>query len=309
MTDIQHRHVVILGGSGFVGRHLVPHLLHRGHRVTVLTRGLEATREAALPAQASVRAGDVFDVEFLRAAFADADAVVNLVGILNERGDDGAGFERVFVELLQTVLQAMRDAGVPRLLQMSAIGAGTGSSHYLQSRGRAEREVRASRADWTLFRPSVIAGKGDGLFCRFDQLLRWTPVLPIGRAHARFQPVWVEDAVQAFGNALADPASIGQTYELVGPGRLSLSEIVQLTARARGRHRAVIALPESLGRLQAEIGEHLPGKPISRDNWRSLETSSVSDEDGLARLGITANSVISRVAEFLPDHGGVDEPT
>ena len=296
---MNHRHVVILGGTGFVGRHLVARLLQDGHRITVLTRAAAAHQRSALPADVPLREGDVADVGFLREAFAGADAVVNLVGILNETGDDGSGFERVFVGIAEAMIAAMQAVGVRRLLQMSALHAGEGESHYLQSRGRAEQRVRASALAWTLFRPSVIAGPGDGLFCRFDALLRLTPVLPIGRADARFQPVWVGDVVAAYARALGDDASIGQSYDLVGPEVMTLAEIVRMTAHARGRTRAVIALPAVLGRLQAEIGEHLPGKPISRDNWRSLQTDSVSADNGLPRLGITPTAVAPKLAEIL----------
>lgn len=293
------RHVVILGGTGFVGRHLVACLIAGGHRVSVLSRGLDAAGHPALPAAVDVRAGDVRDPVFLREALADADAVVNLVGILNEAGDDGSGFEQVFVGITAAVIAAMQAGGVRRLLQMSALHAGDGASHYLQARGRAEQRVRASGLAWTLLRPSVIAGPGDGLFCRFDALLRLAPVLPIGRADARFQPVWVGDVTEAFARALGDEASIGQSYDLVGPDVMTLAQIVRMTARARGRHRAVIALPDALGRLQAEIGEHLPGKPISRDNWRSLQSDSVSVDNGLPRLGITPTPVAPRLDEIL----------
>jgi NADH dehydrogenase len=182
---------------------------------------------------------------------------------------------------------------------MSALRAGEGDSHYLQSRGRAERRVRASHLAWTLFRPSVIAGPGDGLFCRFDTLLALAPALPIGRADARFQPVWIGDVVEAFARALGDDATIEQSYDLVGPEVMTLAEIVRMTAQARGRHRAVIALPDALGRMQAEIGEHLPGKPISRDNWRSLQLDSVSDDNGLPRLGIVPTPVAPKLPEIL----------
>lgn len=296
---MDQQHVVILGGTGFVGRHLVERLLHDGHRVSVLSRAATPDKRAALPEQTIVREGDVHNGDFLRGAFADADAVVNLVGILNEKGDNGAGFERVFVGLTETVIAAMQAVDVRRLLQMSALHAGEGESHYLQARGRAEQTVRASGLAWTLFRPSVIAGPGDGLFCRFDGLLRIAPVLPIGRADARFQPVWVGDVAEAYARALQDDASIGQAYELVGPDVMTLEEIVRMTARARGRHRPVIALPGPLGRLQAEIGEHIPGKPISRDNWRSLQLDSVSNDNGLPRLGITPTPVTPKLPEIL----------
>lgn len=298
------RHVVVLGGSGFVGRHLVPRLLQRGNRVTVLTRRLDARVRAAVPREASLREGDVYDGAFLRDCLADAHAVVNLTGILNERGDDGRGFERVYVGLVDALIEAMRAAGVRRLLQMSALRAGEGESRYLQARGRAERRVERSGLDWTLFRSSVIAGPGDGLFCRFAALLRFTPVLPVARAEALFQPVWVGDVAEAFARALHDAATVHRRYDLAGPDVMSLREIIQRTAQAQGHRRWVIALPPRLGRLQAEVGEWLPGKPISRDNWRSLQLDSLSMDNGLPKLGIVPTDVRARVAECLhpPTH-------
>jgi uncharacterized protein YbjT (DUF2867 family) len=293
------RHVLILGGTGFVGRHLVEQLLREQYRITVLSRGVDPAKKKRLSRDASIIEGDIGNPDFLRAVLDDVDAVVNLVGILNERGDSGAGFEHVYVELLDALLEAMRDMGVSRLLQMSALNAGTGHSHYLESRGRAEQRVRASKLAWTLFRPSVIAGPGDGLFCRFDELLRYAPALPMGRASARFQPVWIGDVTQAFVNALADDRHIHRSYNLVGPDVMTLAEIVRATARARRRWRAVLPLPESLGKLQAEIGEWLPGKPISRDNWRSLQSDSTSVENGLLKLGIAPTPVLSHLPEIL----------
>ena len=289
--------VVVLGGSGFVGRRLVTRLLADGHRVCVLSRDA-VTRERVPPA-AEHRAGDVYDATFLGEAFAGADAVVNLVGILNERGDDGRGFRRVYVELGDAVIDAMRAAGVRRLLQMSALHAGDGASHYLQARGEAEAHVVASGLDWTLLRPSVIAGPGDGLFCRFAQLLRFAPGLPLGGAGVRFQPVWVGDVAEAIARALADEATIGRRYDLVGPEVMTLGEIVKHTAKTKGWSRFVLPLPGALGRVQAEVGEHLPGKPISRDNWRSLQRDSTSRDNGLPKLGIAPTDVRAKLPEIL----------
>ena len=289
--------VVVLGGSGFVGRRLVARLLADGHRVCVLSRDA-GTRER-VPAAAEHRAGDVYDAAFLGEAFAGADAVVNLVGILNERGDDGRGFRRVYVELADAVIDAMRAAGVRRLLQMSALHAGDGASHYLQARGEAEAHVVASGLDWTLLRPSVIAGPGDGLFCRFAQLLRFAPGLPLGGAGVRFQPVWVGDVAEAFARALADDATISRRYDLIGPEVMTLGEIVKLTAKTKGWSRFVLPLPGALGRVQAEVGEHLPGKPISRDNWRSLQRDSTSSDNGLPKLGIVPTDVRAKLPEIL----------
>lgn len=294
------RGIVILGGSGFVGRALVARLLARGDRVRVLSRSADTS--ARIPAGEELLVGDVFDAAFLRDAFRDVDVVINLVGILNERGDDGSGFRKVYVELAETMLAAMKNAGVRRLLQMSALHAGDGESHYLKARGEAEARVRGSELDWTLLRPSVIAGPGDGLFCRFAQLLRFSPGLPLGGADARFQPVWIGDVVEAFVRALDDAATIGRSYDLVGPEVMTLGDIVKLTAKTKGWTRFVLPLPAALGRMQAEVGEHLPGKPISRDNWRSLQRDSTSDHNGLPELGIAPTDVRGKLPEIL----GVD---
>lgn len=291
------RLIVILGGSGFVGRTLIARLLAQGDRVRVLTRS--AQTRTRTPTGAELLVGDVFDEAFLSKTFDGAHAVINLVGILNERGDDGKGFRKVYVELAETMITAMRAAGVRRLLQMSALHAGDGESHYLKARGEAETLVRASALEWTLFQPSVIAGPGDGLFCRFAQLLRFAPGLPIGRADARFQPVWVGDVVEAFVRALEDGTTIGQSYDLVGPESMTLAEIVRLTAQTKGWTRFVVPLPGLFGRIQAEVGEHLPGKPISRDNWRSLQRDSTSDDNGLPKLGIVPTDVRTKLPEIL----------
>ncbi len=292
-----NRSVVVLGGSGFVGRALIARLLAQGDRVRVLSRS--ADTGARIPAGTELRVGDVFDAACLQDAFAGADAVINLVGILNERGDDGSGFRKVYVELAETVIAAMQHAGVRRLLQMSALHAGDGESHYLKARGEAEARVRGSGLDWTLFRPSVIAGPGDGLFCRFAQLLRFSPGLPLGGADARFQPVWIGDVADAFVRALDDSTTIGRSYDLVGPEVMTLGEIVKITAKTKRWTRFVLPLPAALGRMQAEVGEHLPGKPISRDNWRSLQRDSTSDDNGLPKLGIAPTDVRGKLPEIL----------
>lgn len=291
------RHVIVLGGSGFVGRALVQRLLDAGHRVTVPTRSREV--RSRVPAAATLAVGDVFDDGFLHGVIGAGDVVVNLIGILNEKGDDGSGFDRVFDELAGRVIATMQGNGAMRLLQMSSLHAGEGDSHYLQARGRAEGRVRASELRWTLFRPSVIAGPGDGLFCRFAGLLKFTPLLPIGGADAKFQPVWVGDVADAFVRALDDDATVGQRYDLVGPETMTLAGIVRATADTLGIRRGVIALPPALGRLQAEVGEHLPGKPISRDNWRSLQLDSTSADNGLPKLGITPTVVSEKLPEIL----------
>lgn len=291
--------IVILGGTGFVGSHLVPRLQRDGHTISVLSRNRDKRRELGVLPRVSVVNADVHDQATLVRRLAGADAAINLIGILNERGNDGSGFRRVHVELTESLLAACAEAKVPRLLQMSSLRAGEGESFYLKSRGEAEARVRAAELAWTIFRPSVIFGAGDGLFFRFAELLRIAPALPLARAHAKFTPVHVGDVAEAFARALAHPATAGQVYELYGPRTIELGELVRWTARMIGKRRWIVPLPDALGAVQARVGEWLPGKPISRDNFRSLKLDSVGSSDGLAALGIVATPMETVMPRLL----------
>jgi NADH dehydrogenase len=289
--------LVVLGGSGFVGRHLLARLLRDGHEIRLLSRNLASHAERLLPPGIELQQADVYDPDVLRAAFEGADAVINLVGIHNESGDSGRGFRRAHLELAKLVIAACQLAGVKRLLQMSSLNAGRGGSHYLKSRGEAEAAVKASGLDWTIFEPSVIFGPGDGLFARFGALLREAPVLPLACANAKFAPVYVGDVVEAMARSLHEHDAIGEVYELYGPEVFTLREVAAMSARQLGLPRLIIPLPAPLGRMQAFACDFVPGKPFSSDNWRSLQVDSVGGIDGLHRLGVRP----TRVAEVLPD--------
>lgn len=297
--------IVMLGGSGFVGQVLARRLVRDGHDVLVLTRNRSQHREVALLPGVALREGNVYDSDWLATRIAGADAVVNLVGILNEPGIGGAGgrgFERAHVQLTRTVIAACQRAGATRLLQMSALNAGRGRSHYLRTRGAAEAAVQASGLRWTIFRPSVIFGRGDGLFCRFAELLKLSPLMPLAGANARFQPVAVEDVAEAFARALTRPDSIGQIYELGGPEVVTLAEIVRRAAQWMGVRRLVLPMPNAVGWLQAATFGLWPlaNKPLSLDNFRSLAVDSVVDaDDGLVRLGIDKTAMAQTVPNYL----------
>lgn len=284
LTPPHRLNLVILGGTGFVGSHLLPRLAVHGHSVRVLSRNRERHRELAVLPGISVHSADVYDRATLVRHLRGADAVINLVGILNETG--GARFRKAHVDLTATLVAACRESGVRRLHQMSSLRAGEGQSMYLITRGEAERVVRASGLNWTIFRPSVIFGPGDGLVTRFAALLRRLPVLPLARPRARLAPVAVQDVCAAIVRALATPESVGSIYELYGPETLQLIQIVRMVRDAAGLRRLVLPLPDTLGYLQARIGELLPGTPISVDNFKSLALDSVGEQDGLAVLGI-----------------------
>jgi uncharacterized protein YbjT (DUF2867 family) len=293
------RTIVVLGGTGFVGSRLVPALLREGWQVRVPSRNRSARRELTVLPGVEVVDARLHEAAQLDRLLAGADAVVNLVGILNEPGRDGSGFRRAHVDLTRRLLAGCERNGVRRLLQMSALNAGRGTSHYLRSRGEAEALVRDSALDWTIFQPSVIFGPGDGLFMRFASLLSLTPLLPLARARARFAPVYVGDVVAAFMRALADPATIRRSYELYGPQVMTLEEIVRYTARHAGMKRIVLPLPDLLGRLQGALFDLIPGKPFSSDNFRSLLVDSVGGIDGLYALGIAKTPVDEVMPQLL----------
>lgn len=286
--------IVILGGTGFLGGSLVPRLAADGHRLLLLSRNRETHRQSTVGRNVTVVSADVYDPPTLRRHIAGADAVIHLVGILNESGRNT--FQRAHVELARLVVEACRDTGVHRLHLMSSLKAGQGSSAYLRSRGEAEALVKTSTLDWTIYEPSTIFGPGDGLVTRFDGLLRIAPVVPLPRPRAKMAPVYVGDVAEAIARAVADPSSVLRTYELYGPETWTLVDIVRAIRDAAGRRRMVLPMPDALGRLQAQVAQFVPGKPFTPDNFRSLLTDSVGQADGLAQLGIHPQ----RLSAWLP---------
>lgn len=292
------RQLVILGGTGFVGSHLVPRLAADGHRIVLLSRNREQHRELGVLPGVSVRSADVYDDDVLRRHLAGADAVINLIGILNPRGQHS--FQRAHVELARRLIAACHASGVERLHQMSSLKAGQGLSQYLKTRGEAEALVKSSGLAWTIYQPSVIFGRGDGLVSRFAKLLRQMPALPLARAQARMAPTWAGDVAEAIARCVDhEKLGVRRSFELYGPEVLTLGEIVRAIRAAAGLRTPVIALPDSLGRLQARFAELLPGKPFSLDNFRSLRTDSVGKVDGYAALGIAPQALTSWLPVLL----------
>ena len=279
------QHLVLLGGTGFVGSYLVPRLVADGHQVTVLSRNRERHRALGVLPGVSIRSADIYDNDALRKHLEGADALINLIGILNPSGVHT--FQRAHVELTRRLIEACRATGVQRLHAMSSLKAGQGLSNYLKSRGEAEALIKASPLDWTIYQPSVIFGEGDGLVARFATLLRRLPVLPLARAKSRLAPTYAGDVAEAIARCVASPAlSRRHVFELFGPQVMTLGEIVQAIRAAAGVRTPIIPLHDSLGRIQAQTAGMLPGKPFSLDNFRSLRTDSVGKIDGYATLGI-----------------------
>jgi len=292
--------IVLLGGTGFVGHHLLPRLSAEGHDCLALSRDRMSCRELSIIPRVELTQADVYNREKLAERFRGADAVVNMVGILNESGRRGKGFHKAHVELLEGVLEACRRAGVRRLVQVSALNAGKGESHYLRSKGEAEERIRsATDIESTILQPSVIFGQGDSFFTRFAGLLRAAPVLPLACPDARMQPVWVGDVAAAIARVLADDSTIGETLVLVGKQDYSLRELIEFTACTIGCKTRIMGLSDGLSRLQGRLMDFVPGKPFSSDNYLSLQVDNISDENGLARLGIKPRSIESIVPRYL----------
>jgi uncharacterized protein YbjT (DUF2867 family) len=295
--------IVVLGGTGFLGTRLVARLIKDGHQVTVLSRDREQHKHLLVLPGLTLENCDVYDEADLSERFRGKDVVINLVGILNERGFGGSGFRRAHTELTRGVLQAARSAGSARLLQVSALKAAPDApSYYLSSKGEAEQLIRDSGAalDWTIFQPSVMFGPGDSFLNRFARLLATIPwVLPLAKPNARFQPVFVDDVVEALRRCLHGGSCSRQTYELGGPHTYSLREIVNMVAKLTGRRRWVMGLPDPVAWLQGLAMNFVPGRPFSSDNYRSLTVDSVCAQDGFAKLGIKPQSMVASASQYL----------
>ena len=280
--------VAVLGGSGFVGRHVCQALAAQGYRVRVATRDRERAKEQLiLLPTVDLAVADVHDPSQLAVLLRGADAVINLVGVLHE-GRGPASFQGAHVELARKVVAACKAVGVSRLLHMSALGADpAGPSRYQRTKGEAEAVVRESGLAWTIFRPSVVFGRGDGFLNLFARLLKMAPVVTLPRPDTRFQPVHVEDVAAAFVRSLESPDSTGKSYDLCGPRAYRLRELVEYVGQVTGRRRWIIGLPDGLSYLQALTMELPPLKQIlrslgmlmTRDNYYSMKVDSVCKGD------------------------------
>ena len=285
------KNILILGGSGFIGRHVCEALERVGMHATVPTRRLPARSVQMLPRVSVVRA-DVHDASQLSALVRGHDAVVNLVAILHGTAQS---FDHVHVQLPRLLGQACADQGVRRLVHMSALGVDVnGPSMYLRSKAQGDAVLQDMAARHglalTLLQPSVVFGADDRFINVFAQLQALAPVVPLASAQATFQPVWVQDVAQALVHALVSPASHGKRYELVGPEVFSLAQLVQHAGQWAGHPRPIWPLPPALAQAQAWLMEHLPGPTLmSRDNLASMQVNNVSSGTGpgLLELGVS----------------------
>ena len=282
---MRHKSICILGGTGFVGRQIAGRLAAEGKRVRILTRNRNNHRDLLVLPGIDLIEADVFDTGQLRTHIKDMDAVINLVGILNEKQHNGDGFRKVHVELPKNILGLCLDLGIPRILHMSALNADAnlGTSFYLRTKGEGENALHTfstERLAVTSFRPSVIFGPGDSFINRFARLLKAMPYFfPLACPQARFAPVYVGDVAERFVSALDDKSTFGKRYNLCGPEQYTLKELVEYTARTLELKRCVIGLPDFISKMQAHVLEWFPGKPFSIDNYKSLKLDSVCTQD------------------------------
>ena len=303
-----HARVLLIGGSGFIGSRIAARLCALNRRVVVPTRRSERGRDLQPLPTVEIVEADVHDDAQLRRLMLGVDAVINLVGILHGRTGSpwGPEFEAAHVRLPARIVSACADAGVRRLLHMSALGVQAGGeqslpSMYLRSKAAGEQTVREARAlDWTIFRPSVVFGPHDAFLNLFAGLQTWLPLMALARAHARFQPVFVGDVAQAFANALDARSTFGGCYELAGPEVFTLRELVALAGQYSGHRRPILALPDALGRLQAAALEFAPGPTLmSRDNFDSMAIDNVASGPIAPELGLTPTPLAAIAPAYL----------
>lgn len=284
--------VLVLGGSGFIGGHVVAKLAETDWRVVVVTRHYEHAKHLLeVPTVEDVIEADIHHDETLRSLLRGQNAIINLVGILHSHPGTpyGPEFAKAHVELPRRIVAAAAKMGVHRYLHMSALGARLDApSMYLRSKAAGEGAAFAEPSvATTAFRPSVVFGEGDHFLNMFAKLEKFLPVVPLARPGAKFQPVFVEDVARAFVNALLDPRTIGRVYELAGPNVYTLRELVRMAGVYSGHPRPVIGLPDAFARMQAMVLEHLPGEPLmTRDNLDSMSVDNVAMAPIAPELGI-----------------------
>ena len=298
------KRVTIFGGSGFIGRSIVQRLIDDGAVVRIGARHPEAVRDHLPRAMAdkveTVRV-DIQDEAGVAAAVRDADAVIDLVAILYEKGRQSC--RSLHVDGARRVAAAARQAGASRMIHMSALGASLESeSEYARTKAAGEKAVRDVFSQATIVRPSIVFGPEDDFFNKFAGIASMSPALPlIGGGKSRFQPVFVDDVAAAFAAILADPANAGKTFELGGPQVYTFRELMELLLEHMGRRRLLVPLPFVAAEAQAYVLEWLPKPPLTRDQVALLKSDNVrgGQEPGLRDLGIEPTALESVLPTYI----------
>ncbi len=299
---MQLKKICVLGGSGFVGSSIVAKLDQAGYAVTVLTRRRDSAKHLFLLPNVKVVECNVMDDQSLATAIKGADAVINLIGILHQNRLNS--FDAIHHQLPARLARLCDAARIKRLLHMSSLQADKNApSEYLRTKAAGESALQAyaQKLNITIFRPSVIFGRGDKFINLFATLIKLLPVVLLAKPNAKFQPVWVEDVASCFASSVDNIDTYGQVYELAGPKVYSFRTLVQQVMSALGVKRPIIGLCNKLSYLQAFMMELLPVKLMSRDNVRSMEVDSVSQQSFPAVFGLQPASLEAVIPEYLTD--------
>lgn len=285
-------HVLVTGGTGFVGRHLCRELDDRGHDVTAFSRSPDDT---VLPPDVTTARGDVTDRSSLDNAMAGMDAVVHLVALspLFKPAGGERRHQTVTTEGTRNVLRAAEDADVGRMVYQSALRVDPNSRiPYLRAKGRAEEAVRASSLDWVITRPSIIFGEG-GEFLRFVELVTtpYVTALPGGGRTMTFQPIWVEEFVPMLADCVEDEDRTDRTYEFGGPEELTLADVTREIYRARGQSVVILPVPVPLAQVGLAVADPLPFIPMGRGQARAFRYENVTDDSDVPEFGVDPASL------------------
>lgn len=265
--------VFVTGGTGYVGQPIVDELLQRGHRVTLLTR--EEDHADTWKSKVNVVVGDILDPTSLKLGLQDANAVIHLVGIIREHPRKGVTMDRIHIEGTAAIVSASRAVGIKRFIHMSALGARPDAfTAYHKSKWQAEKQIRQSGLPFTIFRPSVIFGRGGPGLTFVSQLIdvvQSTPFVPIiGSGEYPLQPVHVSVVASAFVDALTSSNTIGETFELGGPVIVNYEDVVRQIMTALNKQKPVMHIPLALMQTLVQSLSWLPRFPLSRDQLAML---------------------------------------
>jgi uncharacterized protein YbjT (DUF2867 family) len=305
MTSIPSPQLVtVFGGSGFLGRHIVRALANDGWRIRVAVRHPHSAyflKPMGRVGQIQIVKCDIRKDGDVTAALHQADAAINLVGILYQSGSQR--FEALQAEGAGRIARLAATHGVKRLLHVSALGASADSpSAYAKTKAEGERLVREAFPSAGIFRPSIVFGPEDGFFNTFGWMARLSPFLPlIGGGVTRFQPVFAGDVARAAAQVLRDPATAGKTYELGGPEVMSFKQILELVLKETRRKRALLNIPFPIARIQGALMGLLPKPMLTLDQVRLLESDNVVADGalGLRDLGIAPTAAEAIVPSYL----------
>jgi len=297
--------IAILGGTGFVGQSLCNRLSRNGYKLKVPTRNREYNRDnlILLPNLELIET-DIHNSDDLKELLIDCDAVINLVGILNEKRNNGKGFRKVHVELVKNLISICKVHGIRRIVQISALGANAknGKSFYLKTKGEAEKLLHSNSVGikTTILKPSVIFGKKDSFFNRFAKLLKICPFFfPLACYKTKFSPIYVLDVVEMIAKSINDPNSYDKSYQLCGPKTYSLKNLISFTSETLDLKCVIIPLNNTLSYIQARVFDFLPNKPFSTDNYLSAQTDSICKCNDLFRYNIKPTAIEDIVPQYL----------